>query len=173
LGGKNRRISEFEASLVYKVNSRTARATQRNPVSKKKKSLGGLVPITLEFSSDTLGIGVKRSSTEAQHSARPQNPPLIQAKGDRLYFASARLYLGRIWGGGKAGEVGGRAGPRWAEEIGKWGGGRPSGEGRRREGQPRTCTVGGLTGLALLVVAELLVPSILARQDTAPLISTL
>jgi hypothetical protein len=29
--------AEFEASLVYRVNSRTARATQRNPVSKKKK----------------------------------------------------------------------------------------------------------------------------------------
>ena len=31
-----RRLSEFEASLVYRVNSRTARATQRNPVSKNK-----------------------------------------------------------------------------------------------------------------------------------------
>jgi hypothetical protein len=30
-------ISEFEASLVYRVSSRTARATQRNPVSKKKQ----------------------------------------------------------------------------------------------------------------------------------------
>jgi hypothetical protein len=29
-------ISEFEASLFYKVSSRTARATQRNPVSKNK-----------------------------------------------------------------------------------------------------------------------------------------
>jgi hypothetical protein len=37
LGGRGRRISEFEASLVYKVSSRTARATQRNPVSKKTK----------------------------------------------------------------------------------------------------------------------------------------
>jgi hypothetical protein len=37
LGGRGRRISEFEASLVYKVSSRTARATQRNPVSKKNK----------------------------------------------------------------------------------------------------------------------------------------
>jgi hypothetical protein len=37
LGGRGRRISEFEASLVYKVSSRTAKATQRNPVSKKKK----------------------------------------------------------------------------------------------------------------------------------------
>ena len=29
-------LCEFEASLVYKVSSRTARATQRNPVSKNK-----------------------------------------------------------------------------------------------------------------------------------------
>jgi hypothetical protein len=36
LGGRGRQISEFEASLVYKVSSRTARAIQRNPVSKKK-----------------------------------------------------------------------------------------------------------------------------------------
>jgi hypothetical protein len=36
LGGRGRWISEFEASLVYKVSSRTARATQRNPVSKTK-----------------------------------------------------------------------------------------------------------------------------------------
>jgi hypothetical protein len=32
-----RQIAEFKASLVYKVSSRTARATQRNPVSEKKK----------------------------------------------------------------------------------------------------------------------------------------
>ena len=31
-----RQISGFEASLVYKESSRTARAIQRNPVSKKK-----------------------------------------------------------------------------------------------------------------------------------------
>jgi hypothetical protein len=35
LGGRSRWISEFEASLVYKVSSRTARAIQRNPVLKK------------------------------------------------------------------------------------------------------------------------------------------
>jgi hypothetical protein len=38
LGGRDRQISEFEASLVYKVSSRTARATQRNPVSKKQNN---------------------------------------------------------------------------------------------------------------------------------------
>jgi hypothetical protein len=36
LGGRGRHISEFEASLVYKVSSRTAKAIQRNPVSKNK-----------------------------------------------------------------------------------------------------------------------------------------
>jgi hypothetical protein len=36
LGGRGRQISEFEAILVYKVSSRTARAIQRNPVSKKQ-----------------------------------------------------------------------------------------------------------------------------------------
>jgi hypothetical protein len=38
MGGRGRQISEFKASLVYRVSSRTARATQRNPVSKKKKN---------------------------------------------------------------------------------------------------------------------------------------
>jgi hypothetical protein len=37
LGGRDRRISEFEAGLVYRVSSRTARAIQSNPVSKKQK----------------------------------------------------------------------------------------------------------------------------------------
>jgi hypothetical protein len=36
LGGRGRQISEFEASLVYRVSSRTARTTQRNPDSKKQ-----------------------------------------------------------------------------------------------------------------------------------------
>ena len=30
-------MAELEASLVYRVSSRTARATQRNPVSKNQK----------------------------------------------------------------------------------------------------------------------------------------
>jgi hypothetical protein len=37
LGGRGRQISEFKASLVYKVSSRTARAIQRNPVWKNKQ----------------------------------------------------------------------------------------------------------------------------------------
>ena len=37
MGGRGRGISESEASLVYKVRSRTARAIKRNPVSKQTK----------------------------------------------------------------------------------------------------------------------------------------
>jgi hypothetical protein len=36
LGGRGRQISEFEASLVYRVSSRATRIAQRNPVSKNK-----------------------------------------------------------------------------------------------------------------------------------------
>jgi hypothetical protein len=36
LGDRGRQISEFKASLVYRMSSRTARAVQRNPVSKNK-----------------------------------------------------------------------------------------------------------------------------------------
>jgi len=34
LGGRGRQSSEFEVILVYRESSRTARATERNPVSK-------------------------------------------------------------------------------------------------------------------------------------------
>jgi hypothetical protein len=37
LGGKGKQISEFKASLVYKVSSRTAKVTQRNPYLEKPK----------------------------------------------------------------------------------------------------------------------------------------
>jgi hypothetical protein len=47
LGGRGSQISEFEASPVYRVSSRTAKAIQRNPASKykkkkKKRSVSGL-----------------------------------------------------------------------------------------------------------------------------------
>jgi hypothetical protein len=45
LGGRGRGIPELQASLVYRVNSKTARATQRNPASKtttKKNHIWGL-----------------------------------------------------------------------------------------------------------------------------------
>jgi hypothetical protein len=54
LEGRGRWISELKASLVYRVSSRTARATQRNPVSKNqptnqtnKQTKKGLFQLTL------------------------------------------------------------------------------------------------------------------------------
>jgi hypothetical protein len=37
LGGRGRGISEFETSVVYRVSSGTARATQEKPLSQKTK----------------------------------------------------------------------------------------------------------------------------------------
>jgi hypothetical protein len=37
LGRNSGRFCEFQSNLVYKVGSKTARATQRNPVLKKKE----------------------------------------------------------------------------------------------------------------------------------------
>jgi hypothetical protein len=37
LGGRAKQISEFEASLVYRVSSRTARAIQTEKKKKKKR----------------------------------------------------------------------------------------------------------------------------------------
>jgi hypothetical protein len=37
LGDRDRQISEFEVSLVYRVSSRTAGTTQRNLISKQQQ----------------------------------------------------------------------------------------------------------------------------------------
>jgi hypothetical protein len=60
-GGRGRRISEFEASLVYKVSSRTARAIQRNPVSEKRKKKKKRNSIEYPKSTVTLGTDVVNS----------------------------------------------------------------------------------------------------------------
>jgi hypothetical protein len=36
--GRQRQIAEFKASLVYRVSSGIARATERNPISKNKQT---------------------------------------------------------------------------------------------------------------------------------------
>jgi hypothetical protein len=48
---RGRWISEFEASLVYRVSSRTARATQRNPVW--GSACEGTMEIDMEFGVET------------------------------------------------------------------------------------------------------------------------
>jgi hypothetical protein len=54
LGGRGKQISEFEASLVYRVSSRTARAIQRNPVSKNNKKQTNKKEV--KFSFDVQGV---------------------------------------------------------------------------------------------------------------------
>jgi hypothetical protein len=64
LGGRSRQISEFKASLVYKVSSRTAKAIQRNPVSKppppkkkeKKKKRSESLKICLKFKPKKINV---------------------------------------------------------------------------------------------------------------------
>jgi hypothetical protein len=62
LGGRGRQISEFEASLVYKVSSRTARDIQKNPVLKKKKNPSGNKILFKELNKPRAG-SLKKKST--------------------------------------------------------------------------------------------------------------
>jgi hypothetical protein len=68
LGGRGRQISEFKASLVYKVSSRTARATQRNPVSKKKQKKKHNFPFSYLKSglSELVGKGLEDSGSNKE-----------------------------------------------------------------------------------------------------------
>jgi hypothetical protein len=56
---------EFEASLVYKVSSRTARAIQRNPVSKNKQ--------TNKQTNKKETLPLKRSEVNGQRQATQMN----------------------------------------------------------------------------------------------------
>jgi hypothetical protein len=65
LGGRGRQISEFEASLVYRVSSRTARATQRNPLSIKTKTKS--TELNIDFSTEEYQIAEKHLKKNVQH----------------------------------------------------------------------------------------------------------
>jgi hypothetical protein len=72
LGGRGRRISEFKASLVYRVSSRTARAIQRNPVLKNKTKQN------------------KTKQNKRTEKVRKHFPPL------RLRLAQSKVYKGNL-----------------------------------------------------------------------------
>jgi hypothetical protein len=87
--GKGKWISEFEASLVYRVSSRTARATQRNPVSKKERKKKKDVCKGLRDDSK-----VKRMAVLSEdHSPEPIRwPPTIRNSSSAKSEPSSGLY---------------------------------------------------------------------------------
>jgi hypothetical protein len=76
LGGRGRQISEFEASLVYKVSSRTARAIQRNPVLKNKTNKQTNSNKTLFFFKKRFIYVYEYTVTEFRHTRRGHWIPL-------------------------------------------------------------------------------------------------
>ena len=58
------RISEFEVSLVYRVSFRTARTTQRNPVSKKQQQQKKYVELSIPLAPVCLVTAMLPTVTE-------------------------------------------------------------------------------------------------------------
>jgi hypothetical protein len=75
LGGRGRRISEFEASLVYRVSSRTARATERNPVSKNKNKNKNKKEKRIALSFFLVLFFVFRDKTKPFYGSQQSDPP--------------------------------------------------------------------------------------------------
>jgi hypothetical protein len=79
LGGRGRRISEFEASLVCRVSFRTTKATQRNPVSKKptkqnnkkRTIIRNLENYIIQAGWSSLGLSVEHPHPERGRKGRP------------------------------------------------------------------------------------------------------
>jgi hypothetical protein len=82
LGGRGRRISEFEASLVYRVSSRTARAilsqnkTKQNKTKQNKRSRSFLAThgILAKRKGWMDGVGLEVRGIIALHRT-PSTPP--------------------------------------------------------------------------------------------------
>jgi hypothetical protein len=81
LGGRGRQISEFKASLVYRVSSRTARAIQRNPVSEKKKKMQ---QTKMKQNKNRKGKERKKRKLSASHSSQSRQEPSITVSKETL-----------------------------------------------------------------------------------------
>jgi hypothetical protein len=82
LQGRGRWISEFEASLVYTVSSRTARATQRNPVLGKKNKKQNQTKKT-KPNKKTTKKKILRKFAKAGCNPRPKLVETGESGGDR------------------------------------------------------------------------------------------
>jgi hypothetical protein len=90
--GRGRWISEFKASLVYKVSSRTARATQRNPLSKKPKPKQSQ-PTNKQTPAAAAAVAATTTTTKTQTYKMSQSP---QDRGQRNFFVSKDLEASRL-----------------------------------------------------------------------------
>jgi hypothetical protein len=99
LGGRGRQVSEFEASLVYRVSSRTARAIQRNPVLNnppKPPNEKASTYLDAMFIRDTLKsrlIGPNLANLDLQASiyklGRCDGLPVVSAHGRQSWYPLA------------------------------------------------------------------------------------
>jgi hypothetical protein len=92
LEGRGRQISEFEASLVYRVSSRTARTTQRNPVSENKTKQNKKSECHLDMPSGhsrTVVLNFVNALT-LQDSSCSDNSPMVKLFSFSFFF---KIYL--------------------------------------------------------------------------------
>jgi hypothetical protein len=97
LGGRGRQISKFEASLVYRVSSRTARATQRNPVSKIKKQTNKQTTTTTKTRKTNKTNKTKQTTTTTKTK---QNGPCMNQGFPDLTSVPSQLLLPLSLSGG-------------------------------------------------------------------------
>jgi hypothetical protein len=82
LGGRGRRISEFQATLVYKMSSRIASATKKPCLEKNKKTKQNKTK------------NLTRSGQEMTHRSRTLN--VLQHDLGQIYFDMLNRHL-RCW----------------------------------------------------------------------------
>jgi hypothetical protein len=94
LGGRGRQISEFENNVVYRVSSRTARAIQRNPVSKnQKKKKKKKKKIFLASTIPTLNSASSRGRTFLDEEEECITPLWLSSKRTMLCPGSQHHHL--------------------------------------------------------------------------------
>jgi hypothetical protein len=83
VGGRGRGISEFQDSLVYRVSSRTARTTQRNPILKQNKTKTGK---TKQYNNNNN----KKKPTKSSNQFNTSNKILL------LWFLRERMVFSKV-----------------------------------------------------------------------------
>jgi hypothetical protein len=99
LGGRGRQTLEFEASLVYRVSSRTARATQRNPASKiQKKRKNKQAKVRVSRSKKMENMNQKnRKTLKTEILSEAGQCKLTHSRQTRMSKQTQALFLLSFW----------------------------------------------------------------------------